>query len=125
MDSKRQAQIGELIKRNFSMVFYEEGRYIYGDAMVSITHVRVTPDLSQAKVYLSVFNTENKDAILLKITNHTHVLKQALAQRIKKQVRRIPIIHFHLDETIDEMYKVNELFAKVKTMYPESVNEEE
>jgi ribosome-binding factor A len=125
MDSKRQAQIGEMIKRNFSPVFYAEGPYIYGEALVSITQVKVTPDMSQAKVYLSIFNTTDKEAVLVKIVKHTHVLKQALAQRIKKQIRRIPSIHFHLDETIDEMYKVNELFAKVKTMYPESVNEEE
>jgi ribosome-binding factor A len=125
MDSKRQAQVGELIKRSFAPVFQEHGIYIYGQALVSVTSVKVTPDLAMAKVYLSVFNAADKDEVLRKINNHTHVLKQALAGRIKNQIRRIPQIHFYIDETIEEMYKVNALFDEIKTMYPPSVQEEE
>lgn len=125
MDSKRQAQVGELIKRNFAPVFQEHGIYIYGQAFVSVTSVKITPDLALAKIYLSVFNADDKDEVLRKINNHTHVLKQALASRIKNQIRRIPQIHFYFDETIDEMYKIDALFKDIKTMYPPSVQEEE
>ena len=125
MDSKRQAQVGELIKRNFAPVFQEHGIYIYGQGFVSVTSVKVTPDLAQAKVYLSVFNVADRDEVLRKINNHTHVLKQALAARIKNQMRRIPQIHFYFDETIEEMYRVDALFKEIKTMYPPSVQEEE
>lgn len=124
MDSKRQLQIGELIKRQFSPVFQEEGPYIYGSAFVSITLVKVSPDLSLAKVYLSIFNTEQKEEVLDKIIHHTHGLKQKLASRIKNHVRRIPNIHFFLDETTDEMFGVDHLFEKIKTMYPPSHEEE-
>jgi len=85
----------------------------------------VTPDLAQAKVYLSIYNAPDKDLILKKIINHTHVLKQAVAARIKHQMRRIPQIHFYFDETIDEMYKVDAMFKSLKTMYPPSVQQEE
>ena len=88
---------------------------------VSYTHL----DVYKRQVYLSVFNAADKDEVLRKINNHTHVLKQALAARIKNQIRRIPQIHFYFDETIEEMYKVNALFDEIKTMYPPSVQEEE
>ena len=124
MDSKRQLQTGELIRRHFSPVFQQEGSYIYGQAFVSVSLVKVTPDLSLAKVYLSIFNTEDKEAVLKKIINHTHVLKQGLSSRIKNHVRRIPQIHFFLDETTDEMFQVDKLFDKIKTLYPNTGEEE-
>lgn len=125
MESKRQLQVCEMIKRNFAPVFQEHGTYIYNTAFVTVTSVKVTPDLAQAKVYLSIFNAEDKDDVLRRINNHTHVLKQALAARIKNQIRRIPQIHFYFDETIDEMFKVDALFKDIKSMYPPSVQEEE
>ena len=125
MDSKRQLQIGELIKRNFAPILQEHGRYIYGDAFVSVTSVKVAPDLSMAKIYLSIFNAQDKEAILKSISDHTHLLKQALVQRIKSQVRRIPVIHFFSDDTIDEMFRIDEMFESIKMMYPPSVQEEE
>ncbi|MBK8348050.1 MAG: ribosome-binding factor A [Saprospiraceae bacterium] len=94
MDTKRQLQISEMIKRNFAPVFQEHGPYIYGAAFVTVTSVKVTPDLAQAKVYLSIYNASDKTAVLQTIVNHTHQLKQALAARIKNQVRRIPQIFF-------------------------------
>mgnify|MGYP001226955504 FL=1 len=125
MDSKRQLQVAEMIKRNFAPVFQEQGIYIYGSAFVTVTSVKITPDMAQAKVYLSIFNADDKETVLKKVVNHTHLLKQALAARIKNQVRRIPSIFFYFDETIDEMYKVDTMFKNLKTMYPESVQEEE
>lgn len=125
MDSKRQQQIGELIKRHFASVLMEQGPYIFGEAFVTVTGVKVTPDLSEAKVYLSIFNAADKKAVLVRISNHTHVLKQALVSRIRNQIRRIPRIEFYEDETTDEMYRVDEMFRSIKTMYPPAVSEEE
>jgi len=125
VDSKRQSQIGELIKRNFASVLMEQGSYIYGAAMVTVTYVKVSPDLAQAKIYLSIYNADDTDAVLQKIINHTHVLKQALVPKIKSQIRRIPQIFFFYDETVDEMYRVDTLFKNIKEMYPPSVQEEE
>lgn len=110
MASKRQEQVAELIKRNFGIVLQQEGSYIYGGAFVTVTQVQVTPDLSQAKLYVSVFNAEDKDAVLLMMERETKKLKRALAYRIKKHVRRIPDISIFLDDTLDEMYKLNDIF---------------
>ncbi|MBK7870410.1 MAG: 30S ribosome-binding factor RbfA [Saprospiraceae bacterium] len=114
METIRQKQVAELIKRNFSMVLQAEGSYIYGvEVLVSVTSVKMTPDFSLAKIYLSVFNTENKQATILELEDQIFRLKQALATRIRKQIRRIPEIAFYLDDTIDEMYRINAMFNKL------------
>jgi ribosome-binding factor A len=115
MESIRQKQVGELIRRYFSMLLTEQGGLIYGrDKLVTITTVKMTPDLLIAKIYASVFGTENKQEVILQLEdNHTH-LRQALAAKIGRQMRRMPDIEFHLDDTIDEMYRVQALLNKVQ-----------
>ncbi|MEE9439212.1 MAG: 30S ribosome-binding factor RbfA [Saprospiraceae bacterium] len=110
MASKRQEQIEELIRRNFGTVLQQEGTYIYGTAFVTVTQVNVTPDLSIAKIYVSIFNVEDKTVVLKQMHDNLHTLKKGLAYRIRKHVRRIPSISFYLDDTLDEMYKLNSLF---------------
>ena len=113
-ESKRQLQVAEVIKRNFGLVLQQEGSYIYGsEALVTVTSVKVSPDLSQGKIYLSVYNTENKQAVILQMEEEYNRLKQALAHRIRKHIRRIPQFQFFLDETLDEMYRLNSLFNKL------------
>lgn len=111
MESKRQLQVSETIKRNFGIILQQEGSYIFGTKpLVTVTQVQVTPDLSQAKIYLSIYNTEEKQNVLLMLREATSNLKQSLAHRIRKHVRRIPDIAMYMDDTLDEMYKLNNLF---------------
>lgn len=114
MESKRQKQVAEVIRRNFGIVLQQEGSYIFGsEVLVTVTTVKITPDQSMAKIYLSVYNTENKQGVLLQLHDQIHRLRQGLAYRIKKHVRRIPTIHLYLDDTLDEMYRLNSLFNKL------------
>lgn len=115
MASKRQLQIEEKIKRFFGTVLQEEGAYIYGhETLVSVTSVQVAPDLSLAKIYLSIYNSDDKDQVLESIQqNHVH-LKQALVKKIRKHIRRIPELEFFQDDTLDEMYRLDALFDKLK-----------
>lgn len=114
MASKRQLQVAETIKRHFSTVLQNEGGYVYGpEPLVTVTNVKVSPDFSQAKIYLSVYNTDNKQAVLLEMEENTQRLKQSLAARIRKHMRRIPEIAFYLDDTLDEMYRLNALFDRI------------
>lgn len=115
MESKRQLQVAETIKRNFSTVLQQEGSYIYEGAFVTVTSVRMTPDLALAKIYLSIYNTDDKDSVLYMIDQSLHTLKQSLVSRIRKQVRRIPEIAVYMDDTLDEMYKLNALFKDIKS----------
>ena len=112
---KRQSQIAETIKRHFSTLLQQEGRYIYGhEALVTVTNVMMSPDLGLAKIYLSIYNTENKQAVLLQMQEEQQALKQGLARRIRSHVRRVPDIDFYMDETLDEMFRVDALFKKLE-----------
>jgi len=114
METKRQRQVAELVKRNFGVLLQHEGGYIYGtEPMVTVTSVKMTPDLSLAKIYLSVFNTENKQAVMLTLDEERSRLRQGLAYRLKRQLRRIPDISFYLDDTIDEMYRVEAMLDRL------------
>jgi ribosome-binding factor A len=114
MESIRQKQVGELIRRYFSMILTEEGGYIYGrDKLVTVTAVKMTPDLLVAKIYISVYGTENKQEVMLELEDSMHRLRQALGSKIGKQMRRMPSLEFYLDETIDEMYRVDALLNRV------------
>lgn len=112
--SKRQLQVGEVIKRNFTTVLYEQGKYIYGiEALVTVTSVRMSSDMGLAKIYLSIYNIENKEEVITLLDREKTRLRQALATRVRKHVRRIPNIDFYIDETLDEMFALNNLFDKL------------
>lgn len=114
MESKRQKQVAELIRRNFSYVMQEEGSNIYGHGvMVTVSHIRMSPDLNLARIYLSVFGTENKQEPILMLQEELISLRSKLAQRIRKQVRTIPTIAIYLDDTVDEMYRVDALLKQL------------
>ena len=115
METKRQKQVAELIKRNFGIVLQQGGSYIYGaESLVTVTQVKLTPDFGMAKIYLSVYNADDKQAVIKEMDANHQRLRQSLAHRIKKHVRRIPDVSFFLDDTLDEMYRLNELFNKLE-----------
>jgi ribosome-binding factor A len=115
MNPKRQSQVSELIKRNFSMVLHEAVPNICGrDVLISVTSVKISPDFSVAQIYLSVYGTENKQEPLLLLKEEKANLKAKLAQRIKMQVRVIPNIELFYDDTIDEMYRIDEMMNRLE-----------
>ena len=114
METKRQLQVGETIKREFSMVLQQEGPYIYGnDVLVSVTAVKMSPDLGIAKIYVSIFNTINKQEVLILLNESLHRLKKQLYHRIRRKVRRVPQIDLYIDDTLDEMDHLNKLFDEM------------
>ena len=114
MENKRQLQVGETIKRQFSLLLQQEGSYVYGaEPFVTVTSVKMTPDLGLARVYLSVYNTENKQAVILEMEEAHHRLKQGLHYRLRKHLRKMPELEYYLDDTLDEMYRLNNLFDRL------------
>jgi ribosome-binding factor A len=110
----RQKQIAEMIRRHFSIVLQDQGSNIFeSQPLVTVTAVRMTPDMGLAKIYLSVYNTDNKQAVILNMNEEKSRLKQSLGLRLRKHMRRIPDIDFYLDDTLDEMYRLNDLFDKL------------
>lgn len=127
VESKRQKQVSEVIRRNFGIVLQAQGGYIYDDAFVTVTTVKTSPDFGQAKIYLSVYNVEDKEAVIEKMSRNVHSLRKELAHRIRKHVRKIPQINFFLDETLDEIYKMDKLFEQINAdkLKTQSSSEEE
>ena len=103
-----------MIRRNFSLVLQEEGRYVFTiEPLVTVTSVQMSPDLGLAKIYLSVYNTDDKQGVILSLNEEKTRLRQSLAHRLRKHMRRIPEIDFYLDDTLDEMYRLNDLFDRL------------
>lgn len=112
--SIRQEQVAELVRRNMGTVLQNEGSYIYGATpFVTVTEVQTTSDLGIARIYLSVWNTEDKQAVVLKLEEEYSRVRQALGYRLKNQLRRIPELQFYLDDTLDEMYRLREVFDEL------------
>lgn len=124
MESRRQLQVASLIQQHFSTVLQNQGSYIYGNALVTVTQVKVSPDQSIARIYFSVYNTEDKEAVMKSLRGESFKLRQELAFRIKKHVRRIPNIEFYRDETLDEMDRLNELFDRIAEEQPDKPSQE-
>ena len=113
--SKRLQQVASTIKRHMSAVLMFEGPNMYKDVLVTVTNVIMSSDLGIAKIYISVYGTEDKQSIVLIMEQNNKLLRQQLAHRIKKHVRRIPLIDFYLDDTLDEMYHLRDVFGKLRS----------
>ncbi len=122
--SIRVERLGELIKRDLGEIiqreFQPEGTF------VTVTNVRVTPDLSIAKVYLSVFAPgRDKETVYEFIDERITQIRFKLAGRIKNQVRKIPELHFYPDDTAEYVNKMETLFKKVDEQPKAPTDEEE
>ena len=113
-EGKRQKQIGGLIQEEINLIFQRLGLNMINGGMVSISSVKITPDLLEARIYLSVYNASDKDAVLKKIQNKAWEVKKELAARVKHQLRRIPELKFFPDDTLDQVFKMEELFKQIK-----------
>jgi ribosome-binding factor A len=114
METIRQKQVGKIIQVALSDVFIREAREILGTAMVSVTQVKITPDLLQAKVYLSIYNTQQPEEILGFIRHNDRELRHILGSKIRNKVRRIPELIFFRDDTMDEVIKLETLLHDIK-----------
>jgi ribosome-binding factor A len=113
-EGKRQKQVGGLIQEEINTIFQRLGLSFIDGGMVSISSVKITPDLLEARIYLSVFNAPDKNAVLKKIEDRAWEVKKELAARVKNQLRRIPELKFFLDDTLDHVFKMEELFRQIE-----------
>lgn len=112
-ESKRQKQIAGLLNEELNDIFRRLGLNMMDGGMVSITNVKITPDLLEARVYLSLFQVKDDKAVMKKIEDRGWEVKRELAGRVKQQLRRIPEIKYFLDETLDHVFKMEELFKQI------------
>jgi ribosome-binding factor A len=112
MDSTRQLKVSRLIQKELGDIFQRETRTLFGNALITVTQVRVSPDLSVAKVYVSLFNVPDTKILLKSIQEHTKEVRMKLSDRIRKQVRIIPNLVFFLDDSLDYAMRIDELLKK-------------
>lgn len=113
MDSKRQQKFARLIQKDLGDIFQKETRDLFEGAFITVTEVKVSPDLGIARVYLSFMLAKNKTLLLEAIQDQVKTIRQRLATRIRHQVRVIPELHFYLDETADYAARMDEIISNL------------
>ena len=109
MASIRQEKIAGVIQKELSQIFRVEARSICQGAMVSVTVVRMSPDMGVAKVYLSVFGVGSKEDVIKSIKENSKTIRHQLAQITRNQLRRVPELIFYLDDSLDYANEIEQL----------------
>jgi len=113
MESKRQQKFAGVLQQDLAAIFQREGMNYLPNTLVTITKVRVTPDLAIARIFLSFFNNTNTQQSLQTIKSHANEIRYKLGARIKDQVRVIPQLEFFVDDTNEYVERMDKLFDKI------------
>lgn len=113
MESKRQAKIARYIQKELSEIFRKQTSAL-GGVLVSVSQVRVSPDLSNAKAYLSIFPPERSAEILENIKSQAKTVRYELAQNVKEVLRKCPELQFYLDDSLDYIENIDRLLGPSK-----------
>ncbi|WP_199269691.1 30S ribosome-binding factor RbfA [Mucilaginibacter lacusdianchii] len=113
MESKRQQKFAGVIQQDLAAIFQREGMSFLPNTLVTITKVRVTPDLAIARVFLSFFNNTNTQQSLQTVKSHASEIRYKLGARIKDQVRVIPQLEFFVDDTNEYVERMDKIFDKI------------
>lgn len=114
LEGKRQKQVAGLINEELNDIFLRMGLNMMDGGMVSISSVKITPDLFDARVYLSLFKVKDNVAALKKIEEKNKEIRHELGKRVRHQLRSIPELKFYMDDTLEYVEKMEELFKKIK-----------
>jgi ribosome-binding factor A len=109
METIRQQKIARLLQKEVGEIFNKSEVELIKGTMITVTQARVSPDLSIAKIYLSLFPTENKQEAIESIRKQASEVRYVLGKKVGKQLRHIPELHFYLDDSFDYAEKIDEL----------------
>lgn len=112
-ETKRQKQVGQLVQQELSDIFLRMGFNVTEGGMISISSVKMTPDLLEARIYLSMFQIKSPEEMLGRMKEKMGEIRRELGNRVAKQLRRVPELVFFLDDTLDHVFKMEELFKKI------------
>ncbi len=113
MESKRQQKFAGVIQKDLAEIFQREGMSFLPNTLVTITKVRITPDLAIARVFLSFFNNANTALALNTVKAHAGEIRYKLGARIKNQARIVPQLEFFLDDTNTYVERMDQIFDKI------------
>ena len=109
MDSTRQKKVSELLLRDMAELLQAFSKKYFKGVLLSVTQVRVSPDLSVANVYLSAFPSDAAGQILSVVREHQQALRHQLGQRVRKQLRKLPDLEFFIDDSLDYLENIEKL----------------
>lgn len=111
MESKRQQKVARQLQKDLGEIFQREVPHLFNGAFITVTSVRVSPDLSIARVYLSFLATKDKPGLLETIRENSRTIRQHLGTRVRHQLRIVPDLSFFIDDTAEYAEKMDKLFA--------------
>ncbi len=117
-EGKRQKQVASLLHHELSDIFQRLGLTMLDGGMISISSVKITPDLFDARIYLSLFQVKDTAGVMRKIEERSWEIKRELVSRVKNQLRSMPQLNFFQDTTLDYVDKMEELFKKLNPPTP-------
>ncbi|WP_026769226.1 30S ribosome-binding factor RbfA [Asinibacterium sp. OR53] len=112
-EGKRQRQVAGALQQELNEIFRHLNLSMIDGGMVSISSVKVTPDLLEARIYLSLFQVKDAAAAMKTIESKAWEIKRELVNRVKHQLRRIPVLQFYLDDTLDYVFRMEDVFKKI------------
>lgn len=113
-EGKRQKQVAGVIAKELNEIFLRMGLTMVEGGMISISSVKITPDLYEARVYLSFFKVKDNEATLEKIKDRSSEIRGELGKRVRHQLRSIPQLTFYIDDTLDYVFKIEKLLDEIK-----------
>jgi ribosome-binding factor A len=114
LEGKRQKQVAAVLEKELNEIFQKLNLNMINGGMVSIASVKITPDLYEARVYLSFFKVSDPVASLRTIEERAWEIKKELTSRVRNQLRSMPVLHFYIDDTLDYVDKMESLFKEIK-----------
>ena len=115
LEGKRQKQVAGLLNKELSDIFQRLGISMMDGGMVSISSLKITPDLYEARIYLSFFKVKDNFDALKKIEERSWEIKKELTARVRHQLRSMPKLTFYIDDTLDYVDKMEKIFKEIKT----------
>jgi ribosome-binding factor A len=112
-EGKRQKQVAALLQEELDKVFRRLGLAMMDGGMVSLSSVKMTPDLNEARIYLSLFKVADKKACMKKIEERAWEIKKELVASVKHQLRTMPQLSFYQDDTLDYVDKMESIFKQI------------
>ncbi len=113
-EGKRQKQVAVEISKVLNELFLKMGLNMQEGGMVSISSVKITPDLYEARIYLSLFQVEDSEVVLEKFKERSSEIRGELGNIMRHQLRSIPQLTFYIDDTLDYVFKIEELLDNIK-----------
>lgn len=110
--STRQLKVSRELQRDLAEIIRSKGMAAFGGAMVTVSEVRISPDLSIAKVYVSIFPSDKQEAVMKILEENNKALRGELGHKVAKQLRIVPELSFYLDTTLDYAAHIEELLKK-------------